>query len=89
MKSIICTIYKASRENELYLYVEKGNDFSELPTELMSRMGDLNEVMTLVLDINRKLARVKTKNVLAEIEEKGYFLQLPPNIDPAVFTYGE
>ena len=89
MKSIICTIYKASRENELYLYVEKGNDFSELATELMSRMGDLNEVMTLVLDINRKLARVKTKNVLAEIEEKGYFLQLPPNIDPAVFTYGE
>jgi len=89
MKSIICTIYKASRENELYLYVEKGNDFSELPTELMSRMGDLNEVMTLVLDINRKLARVKTKNVLAEIEEKGYFLQLPPNIDPAVFTNGE
>ncbi len=45
--------------------------------------------MTLALDADRKLARVKAKNVLADIEAKGYFLQLPPNIDPLIFTLGE
>ncbi|MDC1436207.1 YcgL domain-containing protein [Gammaproteobacteria bacterium] len=89
MKPMLCTIYRGSRENELYLYVAKGHDLSQLPTELMTRIGEVKEVMTLALDINRKLARVKTENVLADIKEKGYFLQLPPNIDPAVFTYGE
>lgn len=89
MKSILCTIYKGSREEELYLYVAKGNDLSQLPAELMTRLGELNEVMTLALDAGRKLARVKVQNVLTDIEEKGYFLQLPPNIDPAIFTHGE
>ncbi len=89
MKSILCTIYKGSREEELYLYVAKGNDLSQLPAELMTKLGELNEVMTLALDAGRKLARVKTQNVLTDIEEKGYFVQLPPNIDPAIFTHGE
>ena len=89
MKSIFCTIYKGSREEELYLYAAKGNDLSQLPTELMTRMGELNEVMTLALDAGKKLARVRAENVLTDIEEKGYFLQLPPNIAPAIFTQGE
>ncbi len=89
MKPLLCTIYKGSQEDELYLYVAKGNDLSQLPEELISRMGDLKEVMTLSLSAGRKLARVKVKNVLDEIETNGYFLQLPPNFDPMVFTYGE
>jgi len=89
VKSMLCTIYKSSREEEMYLYVARGYDLSELPTELMDKMGKLKEVMTLTLDIDRKLARVEAKNVLANIEAKGYFLQLPPNINPLVFTLGE
>jgi uncharacterized protein YcgL (UPF0745 family) len=88
MNSLLCTIYKGSREDELYLYVEKDKDISQLPADLLARMGQLKEVMTLNLSADRKLARVKTKTVLEEIEQKGYFLQLPPNFDPAVFTYG-
>lgn len=88
MKPLLCTVYKGSREDELYLYVARGDDLSELPEELMSRMGDLKEVMTLSLSAERKLARVKTETVLEEIKKNGYFLQLPPNFDPAIFTYG-
>jgi uncharacterized protein YcgL (UPF0745 family) len=89
MKSMLCTIYKGSHEEELYLYVAKGDDLSQLPSELMDKLGELKEVMTLALDESRKLARVEAKSVLAEIEAKGYFLQLPPNIDPLIFTLGE
>lgn len=86
---MLCTIYKGSRESELYLYVLKGDDLSGIPEELLSRMGELEEVMSLALTANRKLARVKVETVLEEIKTNGYFLQLPPNIEPTVFTYGE
>ena len=89
MKSLLCTIYKGSGENELYLYVVRGDDLSGIPEELLSRMGELKEVMSLDLSAKKKLARVKVQTVLEEIENNGYFLQLPPNIDPTVFTYGE
>ncbi len=41
MKSLLCTIYKGSHEEELYLYVAKGNDLSQLPSELMDKLGEL------------------------------------------------
>lgn len=88
MNSLLCKIYKGSREDELYLYVAKDKDLLQLPADLLSRMGPLKEVMTLNLSADRKLARVKAETVLEEIEQKGYFLQLPPNIDPTVFSYG-
>ena len=89
MKRVLCTIYKGSRENELYLYVLRGDDLSKLPEALLSKMGELKEVITLALSTDRKLARVKVETVLEEIEMNGYFLQLPPTFDPAIFTYGE
>jgi len=89
MNPKICTIYKGSRGDELYLYVAKDSDFSELPKELLSRLGNLKEVMTLALTTDTKLARVQATKVLAEIEKNRYFLQVPPNINPGIFTYGE
>lgn len=89
MKKILCTVYKGSREDELYLYVEKGSDLSQIPDELLARLGTLRVVMTLALSPERKLARVKAEQVLEDIQNKGYFLQLPPNIHAPVFTYGE
>ncbi len=89
MSPLLCTIYKGAREDEMYLYVEKGSDLSQIPAELLARLGPLKVVMTLALTADRKLARVQTDKVLEDIQSKGYFLQLPPNIHAPVFTYGE
>ncbi|MAM70767.1 MAG: hypothetical protein CMP91_06470 [Gammaproteobacteria bacterium] len=89
MKSMLCTIYKSSREAELYLYVAKGSDLSQIPADLMARAGNLLEVMTLSLTEERKLARVNSKQVLEDIRDKGYFLQLPPNIHSQPVRYGK
>ncbi len=89
MKPLLCTIYKASREKELYLYVTHGDDLSRVPADLLARMGELKEVMTIKLSAKRELAHVRASEVLNSISEKGYFLQLPPKLDPVIFTYGE
>ena len=88
MKDMICTIYRSSRESELYLYVEKNAGLENIPEELLKRMGTTSTVMTILITPNKKLARVEAKKVLADIESKGYFLQLPPTFNPQV-TYGE
>jgi len=88
-KPLICTIYRSNREREMYIYVKREEGLSRLPEELLARLGTTSEVMTIKLTPERKLARAKAPEVLAAIAAKGFYIQLPPEIQPAVFTMGE
>ncbi|HTR01414.1 MAG TPA: YcgL domain-containing protein [Candidatus Acidoferrum sp.] len=85
---LLCTVYRASRESELYVYVRRDEGLTRIPGELQSRLGKLSEVMTLALTADRKLARAKAADVMTAIADKGYYLQLPPDFNPARFTLG-
>ncbi|MES2605362.1 MAG: YcgL domain-containing protein [Pseudomonadota bacterium] len=87
-KSELCTVYRSSREAELYVYVRRADALSKLPPELLDKLGSTSEVLTLKLTPDRKLARVKATDVLAAIAAKGYYLQLPPDFNPSRFTQG-
>jgi len=52
-------------------------------------MGDIIEVMTLQLTSDKKLARANSVKVLNDIKEKGYYLQLPPDITGQVTFDGD
>lgn len=86
---IICTVYRSSREKEMYLYVKREEKLSRVPEPLLEKMGVVTEVLTLKLYEGRKLARVVATDVLAAIAAKGYFLQLPPDKQAIHFTMGE
>ena len=73
-------IYKGSLKTEAYLYVDMTNDLADVPEVLLSQFGEPQEVMTLMLDAGRKLARVNAAEVLGKIEEQGYYLQMPPTV---------
>jgi uncharacterized protein len=88
-KPVICTIYRSNREREMYIYVKREEGLSRLPEELLARLGATSEVMTIKLTPERKLARAKAFEVLAAIDAKGFYIQLPPEIHPAVFMMGE
>lgn len=88
MTEILCTIYRSSKEDELYLYVKRGTDLELIPEDLLKRFGKTTEVMTIKLNSEKKLARVSSTQVLNDIEEKGYFIQLPAEFNPHM-TYGE
>ena len=75
-----CFIYKSLKKAELYLYVNKKDDFSELPAALLQSVGKLEFVMALELTPERKLARENSEKVLASLQEKGFFLQMPPTV---------
>lgn len=88
-RPLLCTIYRCSREPEMYVYVDRMEGLARVPEELQRRAGTLSEVMTIKLVPERKLARAKAPEVLEAIARQGFYLQLPPNLQPVQFTEGE
>ncbi|ARN75882.1 YcgL domain-containing protein [Oceanicoccus sagamiensis] len=77
----ICTIYRSSKHEGMYLYVDKQDDLQRVPAALLKRFGKPEQAMTLVLTPERVLARVDIEKVLTGLEEQGFFLQMPPQPD--------
>jgi len=80
---MLCYIYKSLKKDQLYLYVEQKNDFSKVPEALFNSFGKLEFVMELELSPERKLAKEDVVKVIGSLDEKGFFVQLPPTNLPA------
>ena len=67
----------------MYLYVQHRDSEEELlqslPDGLENLTGRLEKVMELEWTPERKLARVKTEDVMASVRERGFYIQMPPN----------
>ncbi len=50
---MFCVIYQSSKRDQTYLYVEKKDDFSRVPEELMKGFGQPQLAMILPLDGRR------------------------------------
>ncbi|ATG88353.1 YcgL domain-containing protein [Methylomonas koyamae] len=79
-----CFIYKSLKKDELYLYLDKKDDFSAIPAELYKSLGRLEFVMELELTPQLKLARADSAKVIASLKAKGFFVQMPPALFSAV-----
>ncbi|MGM3161792.1 YcgL domain-containing protein [Dickeya undicola] len=73
-----CVIYRSSKRDQTYLYVEKKDDFSRVPDELMKSFGLPHLVMLLPLDGRKKLASADINKVKQMLTAQGFYLQLPP-----------
>jgi len=76
--SLLCEIFRSPRKAEMYLYIDKQAGLKQVPESLLAQFGEPESFMTLLLTADRKLARTSAEEVLASIEEKGFFLQMPP-----------
>jgi uncharacterized protein YcgL (UPF0745 family) len=73
-----CWIYKGNRRQETYLYLPAEEDVSRVPEGLLDTLGVLELVMTLTLSADRRLARADPRTVMAQLRERGFYLQMPP-----------
>ncbi|WP_048307952.1 YcgL domain-containing protein [Halomonas sp. PR-M31] len=78
MRRLVCEIFKSSRKEEMYLYVDKLRGLIDVPEALLEGFGKPISVMTLLLDEDKKLARVDAVRIMKAIHEKGFYFQLPP-----------
>ncbi len=78
-----CIIFRCRKKSEMYLYVPFAEDeeaiIEQLDEGLKKMTGQLKNIMVLELTPEKKLARADAKEVIASLEEKGFYLQSPPN----------
>jgi len=75
---LIVQVFRSSKHDGMYLYVEKSLGLKDIPEELMVRFGKGISAMVMLLTAESKLARANPENVIKGIREKGFYLQLPP-----------
>lgn len=75
---LICSIYRSPKKDEMYLYVDKRDGLERVPEELREMFGTPSHVMDMPLTAERKLARADSEKVMSGIQERGFYLQMPP-----------
>ncbi|MFT2098900.1 YcgL domain-containing protein [Marinomonas sp. 2405UD66-6] len=78
---LIVEVFRSSKHDGMYLYVEKKVGLKDIPEDLMARFGKGVSAMTMLLTSESKLARTTPEKVTEAIREKGFYLQMPPAKD--------
>lgn len=76
--SVECFVYRSKSKNGMYVYLTKKDDFEAIPAELRRRVGVLEFSFQFELTEQRKLVRYDTAQVIKQLKESGFFLQMPP-----------
>lgn len=75
---MLCVIYRSPRKAQTFLFVKTRDDFSTVPEALMNTFGTPQLVTIINLDTKDKLAMADITKVKESLDEKGFYLQLPP-----------
>ena len=75
---MLCSVYKSSKKIQTYLYINKRDDFSDVPEALMKMFGKPIMVTVVNLASKVKLGFADLDKVKASLAEQGYYLQLTP-----------
>ncbi len=86
---LICSVYRSTRHEGMYLYVEKSVGVEKVPDVLIKKFGVAEHAMTLVLSEERKLAQADVSKVISAIQEQGFYLQLPPQPEQDMASVAE
>jgi uncharacterized protein YcgL (UPF0745 family) len=76
-----CTVYRSSRKDFTYVYLPEDGEFGDLPIALRKVFGEPEPVMQLDLSAERKLACEDVNQVMKNLLDQGYHLQMPPQED--------
>ena len=76
-----CSVIRSSLKDFTYIYLLAGHDYDDLPVALKKVFGEPEFVMDLELTADRKLAYEDVNQVMQNMAEHGYHLQMPPQED--------
>lgn len=77
---MLCYIYRSNRKVDTYLYLVDKDDFSIVPETLLSVFGEPEFSFSFDLTPERNLASEDTEEVLKNLHEQGYHLQLQKDV---------
>ncbi len=77
---MLCHIYRSNRKVDTYLYLVEKDDFSVIPEDLLRVFGPPEFSFSFDLTEDRELAKEDSGEVLENLENQGYHLQLQGDI---------
>ena len=77
---MFCHIYRSNHKIDTYLYLLDKDDFSVVPEDLLRVFGPPEFSFSFDLTTGRELAREDSAEVLENLRNQGYHLQLPPAV---------
>ena len=73
-----CSVYRSNRKDYTYLYLSPEKEFEDLPPALQSAFGQPEFVIAMELSPERDLASEDVNDVMQNLNDNGFHLQLPP-----------
>lgn len=73
-----CSVYRSRRKDYTYIYLAEGHRLEQLPEDLLAAFGAPEFVIDLELSSERELATEDVRQVIRNLRDRGYHLQLPP-----------
>ena len=83
---MLCSIHKSLKKDNTYLYINKKDDFADVPALLMSTFGKPQFVMVIKLE-GRTLALADVEKVKEALRTVGSYLQVPPPVTNLLEQY--
>ncbi|OOF37830.1 YcgL domain-containing protein [Rodentibacter heidelbergensis] len=78
---MLCAIYRSRKKPGSYLYIQKRDDFSAVPSALLEHFGKPELVMMFNLAGNKPLRQADKEEVQEKIRSQGFYLQMPEQDD--------
>ena len=74
---MLCYVYKGDKRDDHYLYLDRAIEDAEVPNGLLSMLGNLTKVIQFNLNPDRQLPQADPVQVMRDISEQGFYLQMP------------
>lgn len=85
-----CFVYRSSKKEGLYVYVSKKDQLQLLPDPVLQQLGDNAELaLTFDLDSGMTLGSENPAEVLSNLSQQGYHIQMPRKIDDILARIAE
>ena len=72
-----CAVYRSNKKEMTYLYLPEADDMSRVPEALLKLISPVERVLEFELTAERRLAMEDAAEVLKQLNEQGWFLQMP------------
>lgn len=82
MMTMKCAVYRSNKRDLTYLYLPESEDLSKVPEALLKMISPVERVLEFDLTAERRLAQENASAVLKQLQEQGWFLQMPREENP-------
>ncbi len=78
---MLVSVYRSNKKDGMYLFLQNKDILNELPDIVVKQLGEIDFSFEFELDESRKLSNANPADVIKAIEEQGFYIQMPADIE--------